>query len=195
MKKLFLTMCFISACLAVFGQGIPSPSTPRIMIDSDGTLMDALNPLPVDAAVSIGSVTVSVFPVFADSSGNPATATVDLTNRSIVNIGSETIGLVGAVNAVATEVSSPAEWKQQTINLTAGVAQDITTGIVGSRKFIIVKSQDTSKQFWLSVDGAAVSGTNGVLVQDWVRLEAPETIVISVISSETLALSVIEAGY
>ena len=229
MKFLFTVILLIVSCTIAFAQGgIAHPATPRLMVDADGNLISKTNPLPVDAEVSIGSVTVDVFPVYADLDGNPATASVDLNNHALVNIGSETIGLVSAIDAagvnasetviitkldeildatasqtaltasidaVTTEVSSPTEWAQQTVNLTAATAADITTGITGSRKFIIVKSQDTSKQFWVSVDGAAVIGTNGMLVQDWVKLDAPETVTISVISSQDLDLSVMEAGY
>ena len=59
----------------------------------------------VTAEMTIGSITVEVFPVFADEAGNAATATIDLNNRAVVNLGSETIGLIDAINAVAAELS------------------------------------------------------------------------------------------
>lgn len=196
MKLLFTVFLFVISCTIGFAQGgIAHPATPRLMVDADGNLVSKTHPLPVDADVSIGSITVDVFPVYANMDGDPATASVDLNNHVLVNIGSETVGLVTAIDAVTTEVSSPTEWAQQTVNLAAATAANITTGITGSRKFIIIKSQDTSKQFWVSIDGAAVISTNGMLVQDWVKLDAPETVTVSVISSETLDLSVMEAGY
>lgn len=151
--------------------------------------------LKIDGEINLGDATIDVVPSFMNDLGSATRAIVDSDDRAVVNIGSETVGLVTAIDAVTTEVSSPTEWAQQTVSLTADTAANITTGIIGSRKFIIVKSQDTSKQFWVSVDGAAVIGTNGMLVQDWVKLDAPETVTISVISSETLDLSVMEAGY
>lgn len=191
--KLLLLFLLVASCV--------SAQAPIFYQDSNATQslrvipVSKLTPLPVDVDVSISSITIDVFPVYANLDGDPTTASVDLNNHVLVNISSETVGLTTAINAVTTEVSSPTEWAQQTVNLAAATAQDITTGITGSRKFIIVKSQDTSKQFWVSVDGAAVIGTNGMLVQDWVKLDAPETVTVSVISSETLDLSVMEAGY
>lgn len=187
MKKLFLTFCLFFCASLVFAQGVPHPATPRIMIDSDGTLLDSANPLPVDAQVTIGSITIEAFPVYADSVGNPATATVDAENRAVVSIDSETIGLVDAVE-------QPTDFQQQIVTLVAGTAQNVTTKISGRRKYIILKAQDSSKEFWVSIDGAAVAETNGMLVNDWVKIDAPETVTVSVVSSEAQKISVIEGG-
>ncbi len=57
---LVLALCFTSGIASA--QGVPTPSTPRIMIDSTGTLMDASNPLPVTGtfSASIGSAAITV---------------------------------------------------------------------------------------------------------------------------------------
>lgn len=65
-----------------------------------------ITPLPVDAEVSIGSITVEAFPVYADSTGEPATATVDADHRAVVNIGSETIGLLNALENTVSFVDA-----------------------------------------------------------------------------------------
>jgi len=269
--------------------------------------------LGVDAEVNIGSITVEAFPVYADSLGNVATATVDASNRAVVNIGSETIGLISAINAVAAACASetnlvtainaittalgnpliveaelatdsigliaainaveaelsdahaaadaaathtlavmsylsdsvnivpwftavilgdnvngnnqaaiapwifdgttwyrrrsvpstgialsaeasPTAWEQQTITLVANTAQTITSEITGTRKNILLKAQE-EKPFWVSIDGDAVIGTNGTLVNDWILLDVPLAVNVSVIASEAFAVSVIESGW
>jgi hypothetical protein len=239
----------------------------------------------VTAEMTIGSITVDVFPVYADSVGSPATATVDASNRAVVNLGSETIGLidtinaivtacasetnlVAAINAVEAELSdahaaadaaathtlavmnylsdntnivpwftavilgdnvngnnqaavapwifdgttwyrrrslpstgialsaeaSPTVWEQQTITLVANTAQTITSEITGTRKNILLKAQE-EKPFWVSIDGDAVIGTNGTLVNDWILLDVPLAVNVSVIASEAFAVSVTESGW
>jgi hypothetical protein len=230
--------------------------------------VSSVTPLPVDADVNIGSITVEVFPVYADSVGSPATATVDASNRAVVNVGSETIGLIDAINAVEAELSdahaaadaaathtfavmsylsdntnivpwftavilgdnvngnnqaaiapwifdgttwyrrrslpstgialsaeaSPTAWEQQTITLVANTAQTITSEITGTRKNILLKAQE-EKPFWVSIDGDAVIGTNGTLVNDWILLDVPLAVNVSVIASEAFAVSVTESGW
>lgn len=57
-SKFLLTLACILLCTAAYAQGVPSPSTPRLMVHPDGTLLSPSNPLPVDAAVTIGSITM-----------------------------------------------------------------------------------------------------------------------------------------
>jgi hypothetical protein len=144
--------------------------------------------LDVNSETNISSITVEAFPVYADEAGDVATATVNADNQAEVELASETIGLMDAIE-------QPTDFQQQTINLAAGVAQDITTEITGDRKYIIIKTQDTTAApFWFSIDGAAVVGTNGTLVQDWVKLDVPTSVTVSLICSETVDISVVEAG-
>ena len=51
-----------------------APRSWPTFMDKNGDMknVSASSPMPVDADVSIGSVSVNVFPVFADSTGNPA---------------------------------------------------------------------------------------------------------------------------
>jgi hypothetical protein len=222
----------------------------------------------VAAEVNIGSITVEAFPVFADELGNSATATIDAENRAIVNLGSDSIGLVDAINAVEAELSnahadplvaathtfailnylsdgtnfvpwltavilgdnvngnnqaavapwifdgttwyrrrsvpgtgiafsveaSPTDWQQQTITLVANTAQTVVSEITGTRKNILLKAQET-KPFWVSIDGDAVIGTNGTPVNDWILLDVPLAVNVSVISSEAFDISVTESGW
>ena len=62
MTKFYSTafLFVFAACIAAFAQGVPSPSEPRLMIDANGTLISAANPLPTTAAVTIGSISVTL---------------------------------------------------------------------------------------------------------------------------------------
>lgn len=189
----FIVLFLVLFCSPIFGQGLvyyqDSTATDTLKIIP----VSPLNPMP--STTSIGSITVDAFPVYADESGVEATATVDLNHNAKVNIASDTIGLVAAINLVTSAVKQPTDWQQQVISLSAGVAQTITSEIVGTRQFIIIKSQSPDTPFWISIDGTAVIGSNGTLVNDWIKLEIPLSVSVSVISSETLDLSIMEAGY
>jgi hypothetical protein len=268
-KWIITTVLFLaSVAMAAFAGGADSKSSATV------------------GAVTIGAVTADALPVFANSTGADATATVDVNHRAVVNIGSETIGLVTAVsslsgdisrletalaadiNAVEAELSnahanattaathtfailnylsdgtnlvpwltavilgdavngnnqaavapwlydgaawyrarsvastgiqlnaeaSPTVWEQQTITLVANTAATITSEITGTRKNILLKAQE-EKPFWVSIDGDAVIGTNGTLVNDWILLDVPLAVHVSVIASEAFAISVTESGW
>jgi hypothetical protein len=226
MKKFLpLVLFLIALAQCVSGQG-----SVQIIVQDDNTgftkPVSAANPLPVNAEVNIGSVTVDVFPVFADAAGDPATATVDINNRAVVNIGSDSIGLIDAVDLVTAEITAaaatntadmaslsgdigavkagvdttneilypPTDWQQQTITLVADTAQTIVSEIVGTRKNVMLKAQE-DKPFWVSIDGDAVIGTNGTLVNSWIKLDVPLAVTVSVIASEAFAISVVESGW
>lgn len=158
-------------------------------MDENGDMknVSASSPMPVDADVSIGSVSVDVFPVFADSTGNPATATIDANNRAVVNIGSETIGLVNAVKQCT-------EWDEQYVALTANTAATFTTEIAGSRRFVELTSQNQEIEFWVSLGGTAVIGQCRP-VNGSIYIEVPKDVIISMIASQAVSISIIEGGY
>ena len=59
MKKLFILALVLGVSCA-FAEGVPSPATPRLQIDSDGTLVSPTNPLPT-TATTIGSFTITAY--------------------------------------------------------------------------------------------------------------------------------------
>lgn len=63
--------------------------------------VNATDTLPTSANVSVSSITVSAFPVYANESGTVATGQIDANNRVKVNISSATINvpIVGTVTA------------------------------------------------------------------------------------------------
>lgn len=166
-----------------------APRSWPTFMDKNGDMknVSASSPMPVDADVSIGSVTVNVFPVFADSTGNPATATVDTSNRAVVAIGADSSGIVDAVKQCS-------EWDEQVVSLTANTAATFTTKISGSRRFVELTAQDTDIEFWVSIGGtAAVNGCRPV--NGSIYIEVPKTVIISLIASEAVKISIVEGGY
>lgn len=59
MNRLILAFLFLTLTVSVFAQGVPAPSTPRLMVDSTGTLVSSSNPLPV--TLSGTSATTTMF--------------------------------------------------------------------------------------------------------------------------------------
>ncbi len=217
MYKLFAVFfLFVFIVVAGFAQApakIQSPSQPKIMLD-DGTIVGPDNPMPVDAEVNVGSITVDAFPVFADQTGNPATATIDAENRAIVNLGSETIGIKDSIDSVKTAVETaqasttlavedvaffvkPANViATQTVSLTANSSAEITSALSPGtpRKFIEIVTMDNTKEFWLEYGGNAVINAcrrvyGGALIE--LRGGAAS---INVIASEAIDLYITEGG-
>ena len=60
MKRLIICSVLILAASAAFAQGVPAPSTPRLMIDSTGTLVSGSNPLPVTGAINAATGAMSL---------------------------------------------------------------------------------------------------------------------------------------
>lgn len=63
MNRLLTLALVVLIAGAAYAQGVPSPSNPRPMIDSAGTLVDAAHPMPVtvtaDPAMDSGSTTTT----------------------------------------------------------------------------------------------------------------------------------------
>ena len=114
--------------------------------------------LGVDAEVSIGSITVDAFPVYADSLGNVATATVDSSNRAIVNIGSETIGMIEAIDAVPTA-------NYLDVENVSSVTSEIA--VMLGRKTVSLFNQSPTETVWVSLDNDAASATIGIGIPLW----------------------------
>lgn len=197
-----------------------APRSWPTFMDENGDMknVSASSPMPVDADVSIGSVTVNVFPVFADGSGNPATATVDASNRAIINIGSDSVGIKDAIDLVKAaiqgnitvvissdtlglmneidEANRPAnEVATQTITLVANTNQAITSALpVGTpREWITISAMDSDNDFWIQYGSAAVINQSQ-LVHGWISIPVRGGVEINVIASTAFDLFVAEGG-
>jgi hypothetical protein len=112
----------------------------------------------VTAEMTIGSITVEVFPVFADEAGNAATATIDLDNRAVVNLGSETIGLIDAIDAVPTA-------NYMDVEDVSPVTTEIA--VMPGRKTVSLFNQSPTETVWVSLDNDAASATVGIGIPLW----------------------------
>lgn len=179
-----LVILFILSATVCFGQ-VAEPARPMIQLP-DGSIVGAGNPLPVDAQVNIGSVTVEAFPVYSDQAGDPATSQLDSSSRVKVNIGSETIGLITAINAITSALNTqtntiinnlavaikaiqdiplvPAQTTVTRISLPANTStliEDIyAANPLYRQKYIDIKTEDPEQKFWISFGAAAVIGGN-----------------------------------
>lgn len=177
MYKLAILMILV-ATGACFGQ-VAEPSRPMIQFP-DGTLLGPDNPMPVTATVEISSVSVEVFPVYADEAGDPHIAEVDPDSRVKINLQAEGIGLLDAIDnakaaieslgATATAILSavkdvplaPMETVVTKYTLVPNVAQSIPDLFIASpnqrQKYVEVKTQDPESEFWVNFTTPAVVG-------------------------------------
>jgi hypothetical protein len=91
MYKISLVLFFVAVMQVAFGQGIPSPSIPKIMLD-DGTIVGSSNPLPTSGVVTIGTATINVGAPPTENSMDVVSVTAaaqnvaSLVNRRTVNV-------------------------------------------------------------------------------------------------------------
>lgn len=69
MKKILILLLFMGAVIG-YAQGVPSPATPRPMVDSAGNLLSTTHPMPVTGSLTadIGSATINAVPSYSQAS-------------------------------------------------------------------------------------------------------------------------------
>lgn len=121
MKKL-LTLAVIFLVLgggeSVLGQPYipPSPSTPRLMIAPDGTLVSDANPLPTkitgaEVSIELGDLSLETIPSYEDTLGSPTRALLDANKHQLINfddvldeIASLSLDISSSKTAISTAV-------------------------------------------------------------------------------------------
>lgn len=86
------------------------------------------------------------------------------------------------------------EYQDQTLSLSANVIATITSEITGTRDFIVISSTDSTKTFWISLNGTAVINSS-YPVRGSIYIEAPKNKSISIISDSAISVYVMEGGY
>lgn len=193
--RILAAACAVFIACSAYGQSVHQIAVP----DANGypRVVDSAHPLPVDADVSIGSVSVDAFPVYSDAAGNPATATVDANNRAIINIGSDSAGITTALStAISTSTQPSNTVATRTITLVANTAQAITTALPAgtTREFITISAMDIEKDFWLQFGGSDAVINSCMLVNGRVSLPLRGGVDISVIASTAFDLYILEGG-
>jgi len=192
MTRLIFAVIFALIIAPAFGQ-TPDPSHP-MPTDASGNPFSSSNPLPVDVSggINIGSVTVDAFPVFADGAGNPATVTADASHRALVNLGSESIGLISAINAISGSADTVAT---QVVTLTGSAEASITSALpVGkSRQWLKISGPSYESEIWVSYNHAAVVGSCE-LYYGFAVVPFTEDVTVHVTASTAMNLYVVEGG-
>jgi len=192
MTRLALVLGLLLIIAPAFGQ-TPDPSHP-MPTDASGNPFSSSNPLPVDVSggINIGSVTVDAFPVFADGAGNPATVTADASHRALVNLGSESIGLIAAINAISGSADTVAT---QVVALTGSAEASITSGLpVGkTRQWLKISGPSYESEIWVSYNHAAVVGSCE-LYYGFAVVPFTEDVTVHVTASTAMNLYVVEGG-
>jgi len=182
MKRLLILLLLTTT--VCFGQ-VADPSHPMIQFP-DGTLMSPTNPMPTTA--TIGSITVEAFPVYKDAAGDPATAQLDTDDNVKVNIASENIGLVEAIQGAPL---SPPTINVAKVTLAAGVSTLVEDLYAGNpdynQKYVEIKSAGDEDVFWISFGSAAVIEGNARPCKGRVYVEL-RTQDLYVISASELAV-------
>jgi hypothetical protein len=213
MKHFFLVVLILVACAAHAQTGVPTPSEPRLMTGPDGALVSSTNPLPTTA--SIGSITVTAFPVYSDSLGGNATATVDASNRVVISetggIATTTLAIVNLEAEVASgnvaitaglvdvvdELKPPATVAQANVVLVANVAQTLTA--LADRRTVTIKALvDNTESVWLTFDNATLAAavSSGYQLSPGAAITLPlaDSLVVGYIASTAENIFVLEAA-
>jgi len=115
MRRNLLLTLFVLACAASAQASDPVGWVDTFSLffrgaSAEPVAVDAANPLPVSVtggiSITVGSTTFTASPVFADAGGSGTVGLVDADRRLEINISSDTIGLVTAVDAVTSAVSA-----------------------------------------------------------------------------------------
>lgn len=210
MYKLAILMILVAG--ACFGQ-VPSPSTPMIQFP-DGSYLGPDNPMPIDAVIDVGSITLDVTPSYVDGAGAASSAT--LINGNVpARLVAEAIGLMAQINTIESHnlimqtamvatnymlqgvLTAPISTTVTKYTLTGGAEQTISDAFAAitdvSRKYIEIKTLDPAQVFWVNfgstpaVVGACRPCIGRVYIES--RLED-----VSVISSTTIDIFVTQSA-
>lgn len=138
MKKinhLLLITALLITCMAVYSypESAYMPTRPGSISGWDNT-NEVWRPISITASgavemeaeitssVELGSTTIDTLPSFQDSTGTATRALVDDSQRVLVNLGSETVGMVDAIEAVETDVEANST-KLDTVNTNLGTIE------------------------------------------------------------------------
>lgn len=181
-------MFFLSLAFCAFGQTVTVVGTH----DSSGypRPVSPSNPMPVSMSGS-ASITTNI-EVYKDEAGDTASAELDSSNRVKVNLGSESLGLVSAVQKAGQASDAIAKQK---ITLVANTDQAITSGlaVAKTRDFITISAMDSEDEFWINYDTAAVIN-QCQRCYGWVSIPVQGAVEVHVIASEGMDLFIAEGG-
>lgn len=176
MKRLFVLFFVLLACTA-YPQGIPSPSTPRLMADDAGNSVSQSYPLPV----SIGG----------SDSANIASMALDINN---VASNAALLPNIDANTAIISDsISNPLEWKISVASVTSTVSTFTSQLTSDTRRFVAIKNRDAFKPVYLGFEDVVTVET-GLPINDTLYIEAPKDVPLYFISAEEVGIVLMEGG-
>ena len=208
MKKFLVLFLVLFACTA-YAQGIPSPSTPRLMADDAGNYVSQSYPLPV----SVSGADVAAIDTIASSSEaieaellSVGTA-VDIIASSSEAIEAELLSVGTAVDTIASSsgaidnniasisdaLSNPLEWKVSVASVTSTISTFTSQLTSDNRRFVAIKNRDAFKPIYLGFDNAVTVET-GLPINDTLYIEAPKDVPLYFISAKEVGIVLLEGG-
>jgi len=111
-------------------------------------------PVALEGAVSVtvGSATFTAMPIYSNSAGSAALGLVDLDRRVIVNIGSDTSGLLEAIASITAGAGQPFTQDLESSAIASTVAN------IANRSWICIQNKSTAEPVFINNDTVATPG-------------------------------------
>ena len=201
MKKFLVSFLVLFACTA-YAQGIPSPSTPRLMADDAGNYVSQSYPLPVSVSGAVGTAVDTI----ASSSKaieaellsvGTAVDTIASSSKAIeaelLSVGTAVDTIASSSEAIDNNTKQCSQFKVQVVALTANTSHLLVSGLNGDRKFVEIKSHLPNQQFWMSFTATAAVNLCRPCTE-YFYAEVPSNVDVAIIASSAMTLSVVEGG-
>jgi hypothetical protein len=180
MKKFLVLFLVLFACTA-YAQGIPSPSTPRLMADDAGNYVSQSYPLPVS--------------VSGADSANIASIAAELLSvgTAVDTIASSSGAIDNNIASISEALSNPLEWKVSVASVTSTISTFTSQLTSDTRCFVAIKNRDAFKPIYLGfVDTITVE--TGLPINDTLYIEVPKSVPLYFISAEEVGIVLLEGG-
>ena len=200
MKRLFVLFFVLLAC-AAHSQGIPSPSTPRLMADDAGNSVSQSYPLPVSIggsdSANIASMALDINNVASNAAilpnidANIASIAIDTNN---VASNAALLPNIDANTAIMSDaLSNPLEWKVSVASVTSTISTFTSQLTSDTRRFVAIKNRDAFKPVYLGFEDVVTVET-GLPINDTLYIEAPKDVPLYFISAEEVGIVLMEGG-
>ena len=180
MKKFLVLFLVLFACTA-YAQGIPSPSTPRLMADDAGNYVSQSYPLPVS--------------ISGADSENIASIAANISNISESYPLPVSIGGADSANiaSISDAINNPLEWKVSVASVTSTISTFTSQLTSDTRRFVAIKNRDAFKPIYLGfVDTVTVE--TGLPINDTLYIEVPKDVPLYFISAQEVGIVLLEGG-
>jgi len=175
----------------------PSGTFVPVLVDAYGNIK-----LGGNVTITIGSSTFTASPIFSDASGSTTLALVDANRRIVVNIGSDTMGLLNEIASVTAEISnssatSTADLTALQASLSAKITEAIAQQATETIDILAAQASTTTQVGELKVQQAsetldiiAAQASGTLATNNYAAQDATQTSeVLAAIGSNTVGLA------